>query len=107
MTDGCDLLELGSFVDPEGLSSRREGLAAENVKSHGERSFSRSWSCRDNIQFLLSGTSLRAFSPSTASAAAVPRPERELLVKPDPVTGKVGTMEVLTLLSAEVCAERG
>lgn len=101
VTDGCELLELGSFIDPEGLSSRREGLGVENPRSHGDRSVSRSWSCRDNIQSLLSGASLRAYSPSTASAAAVPRPERELLIKPHPVTGKVGIPEVLALLSAE------
>ncbi|KAL8442074.1 hypothetical protein Emag_006671 [Eimeria magna] len=56
---------------------------------------------RENIQTFLSGMPANAYSPSTASAAAVTPPERELLVKPDPTTGQMQTEEVIKLLQAE------
>lgn len=103
MTDGCDLLNLGSFAGLESLPSRvGADRAFEKPKSRAECDLSRGWSCRENIQSLISGSSLKAFSPSTASAAAICPPDRTLLVKPDPVTGKMNVEEVLKLLSNEV-----
>ncbi|XP_026191868.1 uncharacterized protein LOC113147015 [Cyclospora cayetanensis] len=102
VTDGCNVLDMGAFEPSESVSpAAKAPPPAEGLpSSHEGRALSRSWSCRDNIQSFLSSASLKAYSPSTASAAAVPRPETTLLVKPNPDTGKVEAKEVLQLLAA-------
>ncbi|KAL8433031.1 hypothetical protein ACSSS7_004142 [Eimeria intestinalis] len=56
---------------------------------------------RENIQSFLSGMPAIAYAPSTASAAAVTPPEKDLLIKPDPATGQIDADEVIKLLHAE------
>ncbi|KAL8274533.1 hypothetical protein Esti_001554 [Eimeria stiedai] len=100
VTDGCDLLDLGT-LDVESLSSRLGELAPEKQTTVAAHQLTRGWSCRENIQTFLSGMPADAYAPSTASAAAVTPPERELLVKPDPTTGQMRADEVIKLLHAE------
>ncbi|KAL8426079.1 hypothetical protein Efla_007352 [Eimeria flavescens] len=100
VTDGCDVLDLGTF-DLESFPSRVGELVPEKQKTVADRKLSRGWSCRENIQTVLSSMQLKAYSPSTASAAAVASPERVLLLKPDASTGEMKTEEIIKLLEAE------